>query len=78
MSAVFEAHARLLSTLPVRTHEQRVPQEKLDVERPDAIVRRQRIRELLSDDVPKKKILEILGISNSALAKHLRAIKRGK
>jgi hypothetical protein len=77
MSAVFEAHQRLLALLPVRTHEHKYIAPARE-ERDDDETRRERIRELVAKGVKKRHIPAILGISRTAVQKHLRAIKRGK
>lgn len=74
MSAVFEAHLRMMSTLPIRTHAQRDP---IYTPHP-TLERRERIRQLMAEGVKYRHIPEILGISRTAVQKHIRAIKRGK
>lgn len=81
MSAIYEAHLRMLSTLPVRTHEQRPEQRENPTGRPPVKtteVRRHRIRELIAAGVKKRHMGDIIGISRTAIQKHLRAIKRGR
>lgn len=81
MSAVFEAHQRLLALLPVRTHEQRhtrITHGLGCAEEKPAPSRRERIRELIANGVKKRHLASLLGISRTAVQKHLRAIKLGK
>jgi DNA invertase Pin-like site-specific DNA recombinase len=77
MSAVYEAHLRMLATLPVRTHAMVEPTEPVIRPGP-TLLRRQRIRELLAQGVTKRRIHTIIGVSRTTVQKHLRAIKRGK
>lgn len=77
MSAVYEAHLRMLATLPVRTHAMAEPSVPVERTGP-TLLRRRRIRELLAAGVTKRRIHTILGVSRTAVQKHLRAIKRGK
>jgi DNA-binding NarL/FixJ family response regulator len=81
MSAIFEAHLRMLATLPVRTHERAEPVKRMDTS-PKPLVRfrarRLRIRQLLAQGVSKERIRILLGISRSTMFRHQRAIKRGK
>lgn len=76
MSAIFEAHLRMLATLPVRTHERRVRHEPTPLR--NLQNRRERVRELLETGTPRRRFHLILKCSRTAIQKHLRAIKRGK
>jgi DNA-binding NarL/FixJ family response regulator len=76
MSAVYEAHLRMLTTLPVRTHEWSKPHAPAS--EIDAPNRRQKIRQLIAEGVKKRHIHTLIGVSRTAVQKHLRAIKRGK
>jgi DNA invertase Pin-like site-specific DNA recombinase len=82
MSAIYEAHLRLLASLPVRTHERRDPPPNPNIystnPREKAHDRRRRIRILLAQGVDKPRIRILLGISRATLFRHQRAIKRGK
>lgn len=78
MNAVMEAHLRMMSTLPVRTHEQRIDHYHGATRGERHETRRDLIRQLVAKGIPKRRLPEILGISWTAVKHHLQAIKRGK
>ena len=81
MSAVWEAHLRMMSTLPIRTHEQRPFVDTREAGRPNpeaTAARREYIRKLVSQHASVNRMSELVGINKSSVRKHIKAIKRGK
>ena len=73
MSAITEAHLRMLATQPTRTVARR------ECVRPGRILERRRlVRELRAEGLSLAQIAERLGISPRAVSTHVRAIKRGR
>jgi len=72
-------HFQLSTALPVRTHYHRPPPPERQTGRPIGNKphhRRQKIRELLAQGVKRRHMAAIVGISRTAVQRHLRAIKR--
>lgn len=73
MKEIMEAHARMMATLPVRTHEC-----EPDGREKAAGTLRQRIRDLIAQGVRPYRIPQILGRHRNTVRIHVKAIKRGK
>lgn len=78
MSAVFDAHLRMLATLPVRTVERRMPYPSVNEGRPRPEVIQKR-RQFIKKNLPHMTLADIaleLGVGRKCVVNHARAMRR--
>lgn len=77
MSAVFDAHLRLLTTLPVRTIERRIPMTEANQGRPNIAIQLAR-RDFIRDNLHRMTVMQLaaaLHVGRKCVYHHAKAIR---